>query len=131
MGLKLQIINPIDYPSWDELLIASDGYSFFHSSSWARVLSVSYGYNPLYFILTDGPRLLVSMPVMDIKSLLTGRRGVSLPFSDYCEPIISADIDFNDVLEPLIKQGKEAGWRYIEIRGAGELLDTQPVSATY
>ena len=131
MALKLQIVNPMDQPSWDERLLANKGYSFFHSSPWARVLCESYGYNPLYFTLTDGPKLLVSVPVMEISSLLTGRRGVSLPFSDYCEPIISADIRFEDVLESLITHGRKAGWRSIEIRGAGELLDAEPANASY
>jgi hypothetical protein len=35
--MNLEIIDPIKYPGWDELLLASDDHSFFHTSAWARI----------------------------------------------------------------------------------------------
>ena len=90
--MNLQIINPITYPGWDELLLSNPDYSFFHSSSWASVLYESYHYKPLYFTLVNENKLLVLIPVMEVKSFLTGKRGVSLPFTDYCDPIIAENI---------------------------------------
>jgi hypothetical protein len=45
----MEIIDPTNFPNWDELLLSTPGYSFFHSSAWARVLKDSYGYTPWYF----------------------------------------------------------------------------------
>src|SRR3989304_5876328 len=73
---QLKIINPLDYPEWDKLVLSTRDYSFFHSSAWARVLHESYGYKPLYFTLIDDGRLLSLMACMEIKSVLTGKRGV-------------------------------------------------------
>ena len=79
----------------------------------------SYGYRPLYISLTDRDTPSAVIPCMEIKSIMTGRRGVSLPFTDYCEPIIGqngSDDDAFPLLEHLIAYGKQAGWKSIELR---------------
>lgn len=115
--VELNIINPLKYSGWDELLLTNSDYSFFHSSSWARVLCESYKYKPLYFALISNGGLSDLIPVLEIRSLLTGRRGVSLPFTDYCQPIISDRSHFKEILDNIIDYGKRAGWKYIEWRG--------------
>lgn len=114
---KIEIINPITYPGWDDLIISTPNTSFFHSSNWARVLCESYNYHPLYFTTFKDGRLLSLIPVMEIESILTGRRGVSLPFSDYCESIGAESGDFQNALNHLIEYGEKAKWKYLELRG--------------
>lgn len=112
----LQIINPITYPQWDELIIQTKNYSFFHTSAWAQVLNESYGYTPLYFTLIENDHLRVAIPIMEVKSFLTGKRGVSLPFTDYCEPIIT-NYNPEDLFNYLIDYGTKHDWDSIETRG--------------
>src|SRR3989304_7664221 len=131
MEQGVKIINPIEYASWDKLLLASPGYSFFHSSNWARVLSESYGYKPLYFAVFEEGRLAASLPVMEIKSFFTGSRGVSLPFSDYCGPIIASGDNYHGLLDRLLAYGKEASWKYVEIRCRGGSPMELPPSSHY
>ena len=115
--MHLQIINPLEYPNWDELLLTNDQSTFFHTSAWAKVLCESYKYKPLYFTSIDNGKLSALIPFMEIKSFLTGKRGVSLPFTDYCQPIVSGETDSQKNIDELIDYGKKAGWRYIEWRG--------------
>ena len=91
MSYRLQIMNPIENPKWDSMVLASEDYSVFNSSAWIRVLYEAYRYQPYVLSVFDGDRPVVMWPVMQINSFLTGRRGVSLPFSDYCDPILSPD----------------------------------------
>ena len=126
-----QIINPLNYPKWDELLLSTRGYSFFHTSNWARVLSEAYHYNPVYFALINTANFLILIPCMDMKSFFSGRKGVSLPFSDYCEPIVAEKVSFKDVLNHLIQYGKKAGWKFFEIRGGSNSLHECPHSSYY
>jgi lipid II:glycine glycyltransferase (peptidoglycan interpeptide bridge formation enzyme) len=53
---------------------------------------------------------------MEIKSILTGKRGVSLPFTDYCNPIISRDVQLNNVVEDVLRYGKQWRWKSMEMR---------------
>ncbi len=131
MPLNLKIINPINYRDWDELLLSTNDYSFFHTSHWARVLYESYGYRPLYFSVIDNGSLRFSLPLMEIKSRLTGKRGVSLPFTDYCDPIVTEDIHFQDILDYLVEYGKQAGWKYIEMRSLKNISENIPPSLEY
>jgi CelD/BcsL family acetyltransferase involved in cellulose biosynthesis len=129
--LKIELINPIDSPGWDHLLRTTDNASFFHSSAWARVLSETYGYKPVYGAIPDNGKLTGFLPVMEIKSLLTGKRGVSLPFTDTCEPVAEDQRTFEALLEGAAAYGREAGWRHLELRGGDAFLNHAPASAKH
>lgn len=129
--MTLQILNPIQYPKWDDLLLNSPGYSFFHSSAWAKVLSESYGYTPKYFAMVQEEKLLAIIPVMEVKSFLKGKKGVSLPFTDYCDPIISDGIPFQNLFEDIIELGKMCGWRSLEFRCSSNLFSWAQPSLKY
>lgn len=128
---ELKPINPIDYPGWDDLILSTPNYSFFHSSSWAKVLSESYSYTPSYFMLMNHERALTIVPLMEVKSVLTGRRGVSLPFTDYCEPISHEAVAFREVMSHILRYGKEWGWRSLELRGGGPPSESAVPSIHY
>ncbi len=131
MSPKTEIINPLEYSGWDDVVLATEGYSFFHSSNWARVLHETYGYRPVYLTAMDAGTIVASLPCMEIKSLLTGARGVSLPFTDFCEPIRAhghSEEAVHSLLDDLIAYGKEAGWRSIELRG-GSCLSAETLSS--
>lgn len=118
MNSYIEIINPIDYQGWDdELLTSHERSSFFHTAIWARVLWDSYGYTPLYFTVREHDRLLGLLPMMEVNSMITGRRGGSLPFTDYCEPLISSDVDLEELMDAAKQYGREHGWKSVEIRG--------------
>lgn len=130
--MNLEIINPINYPNWDELLLASGDHSFFHTSAWARVLAESYNYKPLYFTEIVNDRLSVLLPVMEVESFLTGKRGVSLPFTDFCPPVVPDSDSFKDAMKDILDYGKNAGWKYFDFRGGEEnMVDVIPSLSHY
>ncbi len=129
--MSLQIIDPTRYPGWDDFILSHPDTSFFHSSLWASVLSESYGYTPLYFAVIDGKRLLGLIPVMEVNSFLTGKRGVSLPFTDYCEPITSDGMKFENLMNSITGYGKKVGWKYLEFRCGKDLSPSSLPSCTY
>jgi hypothetical protein len=127
----IQIIDPTKYKGWDDLILSHPDYSFFHSAAWARVLCDTYQYTPLYFTLIDNGKLLALIPVMEANSYLTGRRGVSLPFTDYCEPLITHGIQFSSVFQNIIDYGKRRKWRYLELRGGNTHLPFAMTATSY
>jgi hypothetical protein len=54
---------------------------------------------------------------MDIDSFFTGKKGVSLPFTDYCEPVVSKAGQFEEMYAAAIAFGKKRNWRTLEFRG--------------
>lgn len=121
-ALNLSIIDPTALPSRDEPFLPLPGRSFFHGSPWAAVLRDAYGYRPVYFTLLEGGAAKALLPCMDIASALTGARGVSLPFTDYCEPIAPDAPRFQALLDAAIALGRKRNWKYLEIRGGSAFL---------
>jgi hypothetical protein len=120
--MSMEIIDPVDYPRWNELIASCRGSSFFHSSNWAAVLMESYSYRPLYFARRQGVEISELVPVMEANSFLTGKRGISLPFTDICEPIVQDEASFSSIFDEILRYGKKAGWKYLELRGGTKQL---------
>jgi len=74
----------------EALLKASGRATVYHTPEWRDTIVSTYGYEPIYLGCMDDDRLTALMPMMLVESWLTGRRLVSLPFSNVCGPIGSA-----------------------------------------
>ena len=87
--MPLELLNPFTASPWDTALSTHPGATFFHGSPWARVLHDTYGFTPLYLADRTTTDLHPLLPLMEATSWLTGRRGISLPFTDECAPLSS------------------------------------------
>ena len=124
---ELKVINPLTIANWNDLILDSKNYSIFHSKEWCELLEKTYNYEPLYFIAFDKEKLKILIPMMLVKSIFTGKRLVSLPFSDYCEPLIENEFEYDDLLKEIVKLGQQKGARYIEFKGGEQYFIDQPV----
>jgi Acetyltransferase (GNAT) domain len=127
----LEVVNPLGDPGWDELLACHPEATFFHTAAWARVLSMSYGYHPFYFRAIEGGKLAALLPFMEVRSCFTGTRGVSLPFTDDCPPILPDGFGFEEAMVHVIALAKPRGWRIVEIRGRIPGMENLPASEEY
>ena len=118
----MQRVDPLTYRDWNEHVLATPQASIFHSTNWLRVLQASYGYQPYYLAGFKGQQLTALLPFMEVKSWITGVRGVSLPFSDYCEPISDASTPYLEILAQVILVARRQKWKSIEMRGGDDLL---------
>ena len=119
--MGIEIVNPLERQDWDDMVLRSAGYSFFHSCNWAKTLQESYGFTPLYFARFDRGRITAAVPVMEVRSFISGCRGVSLPFSDYCR-FLGETGSWEGFLDEILAYGKGAGWKYFELRSDHPLL---------
>jgi lipid II:glycine glycyltransferase (peptidoglycan interpeptide bridge formation enzyme) len=65
-----------------------------------------------------------------IQSWLTGRRIVSLPFSDHCEPLANGPEELNTLIEGLIKEFHKHGCKRVEVRPVSALSVRQGLKAS-
>jgi hypothetical protein len=100
------------------LILEFDDYSFFHTMEWAKVLNDSYSYIPKYFLIYDDDELVGIVPLMFIESWLTGKRAVSLPFSDYCGPLFKPDTEPSKIIQKIFEIFIKEKIKYIEFRSA-------------
>jgi len=117
------MVDPLSYTGWDTALSAHSGASFFHGAAWARVLHETYGHRPAYFCRFANERLEELLAVMEVSSPCTGRRGVSLPFTDFCPWLTDSSLGPNGdaprLQDAAVEHGRTRDWRYLECRGPG------------
>jgi len=78
----------------------------------------TYGYQPRYLVLEDkAGRIRAGLPLFLVRSWLTGRRLVCLPFSDECWPLVASTDDASLLLGTARKILAEEGASYLEVRG--------------
>jgi hypothetical protein len=114
---------------WESTLAANDQATFFHSGVWARILAASYGFTPHY--LKIGEDAAGYLPVMEANSFVSGRRGISLPFTDECEPIAPDPHTFNALFRSAVVHMSKRRWRYFEMRGGDTALSTDRTAAEF
>lgn len=117
-------LNPLDQPGWDAVVAQFPAASFFHTAAWARVLHDSYRFRPIYFVerQRDGKTAAI-VPLMEVDSWVTGRRGISLPFTDECEPLLAPKRGLRRLREAISAVAVERRWKHWELRGGAEALN--------
>ncbi len=88
-----RLIDPIADPDWLAFVEGSPQAEVFHHPRWLELLRAQYGYRIQACCLANGNGIEAGIPIARIESRLTGRRLVSLPFSDVCSPALAPGAD--------------------------------------
>jgi len=112
-------VDPIADPRWSQLLEKHPDASVFHTREWLQAIHETYGYKPIAYTTSKGSELANAVLFCQINSWLTGRRLVSLPFSDHCQPLAEGG-DLKTILDHLRGRRRGEQQRYIELRPESE-----------
>ena len=116
---------------WDQYLLLHGNASVFHSSHWAQVMQASYGHRPHLLAWMEGGNPRALLPLLEVRSLVKGHRGISLPFSDEGGMLCFEDEDGRRLWQQASELGRECGWRYLEVRGPLPCQAEAPAKATF
>ena len=87
--MRLATVDPAVDPAWTELL-GRPGAGLFHAPPWLAALRQTYGLAPTAAIVEGrAGEKLAGLAYCDVVDLL-GRRILSLPFSDACDPLVES-----------------------------------------
>jgi lipid II:glycine glycyltransferase (peptidoglycan interpeptide bridge formation enzyme) len=129
--LEARIVNPMREPEWDEWIDSHPENTIFHSAAWARVLVETYNHQPCYLRVCARGELIALIPMIEVQSLITRCRGVCLPFSDYCSPLLFNSFSKLPVMEKVRQVARERSWNYFEVRGNSIVPEDAQPSETY
>lgn len=110
-------VDPLNISWWDDFAAQWPEATVFHSRAWARTLIETYAFNPGYLLLSEQDQPRAVLPMMEVDSWWKGRRGVSLPFSDYCPALTRSPEDLTRLMEAVMRLAAVRGWRSIDYRG--------------
>jgi len=116
-SMPLYSFNPILDSRWENFARSHPKASAFHQKGWLQALAATYGYRPIVVTSTPpGTALADGIAFCEVNSWITGSRLVSLPFSDHCEPLMSAGGDPLELTEWMRTERRKHKWGYIELR---------------
>ena len=130
--IEKRIIDPLNFKEWDSLVISFKEHTAFHSSCWLKVLKEAYRYNIFAVLLYQENICVAVLPVVTVHSFITGKRGVSISFSDFAFPLSNGNTELVEIAcGKILDIGREDGWKYFELRGAALLQGFEPYDVYY
>jgi len=118
--MSVGLADPLSLPQWDRWVEAYPDAFFFHGAGWARILRETYGHRPVYPCQLSGEGIETALPLMEVCSRITGRRGVSLPFTDFCPALGEDETKRKGLFEAAMNEGRRRRWRYLECRNLND-----------
>lgn len=115
--MHVDSIDPHSDKRWFAYVQDHPDGMIFHHPRWMRVLEQAYGYRQASVACFDGDRIVGLVPLLEIRSAVTGSRAVGLPFSDYGPILTHGDDVAVRLSEHLRESAKAKRWKYVEIRG--------------
>jgi CelD/BcsL family acetyltransferase involved in cellulose biosynthesis len=111
--------RPVEDLAWRDFVVRCSEATIFHHPAWARMLVETYGYRPLLLAQEDeAGRIQAGALFLEVRSRLTGRRLVSLPFTDH-SPVLARDqLARREFTSALVAWRREARAPMIEVHAA-------------
>jgi CelD/BcsL family acetyltransferase involved in cellulose biosynthesis len=114
--IRKLLIPPSD-KRWIDFVNSSPDSNIFHHPVWISLMAKCYGYQPFVTVIFgDQGEIIAGTPMMEVNSWLTGRRWLSLPFTDHCQPLYDTDAGLQQLLAYLTELQSIDNVPRIEIR---------------
>ena len=102
---------------WDSFINSHPEGTPFHLSCWLRTIADTYSYEPWLYVLEDETAQISGvLPAFLLKSMIKGCRLITLPFSDYCYPLVQSEDGQHHMISYVLDKMKNR-IKYMEIRG--------------
>lgn len=87
--MRTELLDPLTDGRWRDFVERAQDATVFHHPAWLGLLARNYRYEfRAPCLVGDGDRISGGLPWARVESRLTGRRLVSLPFSDASPPLL-------------------------------------------
>ncbi len=114
----ISLLDPLD-ERWVEFTSSHPEANIFHHPAWINLLGKCYKYQTFLVTVEEEGKICSGVPIIFVNSPLTGKRLISLPFSDHCIPLAFNEHALNCLIEKLINLPQdfkdvpiELRWRY-------------------
>jgi hypothetical protein len=118
-NLTIEYIEPAQDPRWDRFVLSHPFGWLTHLSSWQKILEISFahmkGYYPALVERYSGG-IVAALPIFEVRSWLTGRKLVSIPWATLSDPLVSCKEEFDLLFSETQALMKSLGSAHLEIR---------------
>lgn len=103
--MSVRTIDPLTDPAWRSLLSTCQAATLFHSPPWLQAVADAYGFEIRgHAASAPSGELTGAVAYCEIDDF-AGRRIVSAPFSDACDPLVTSAAAWHELLKALQLRG--------------------------
>ncbi len=116
MGITIEMLDPHRDVRYETFVKQHPQATIFHHPGWLKTLEAAYHYHPYCVAVVQGTEPVGLLTLMDVRSMITGNRGVCLPFTDRCGSLVREPSITEVLLQEIQNLADRQGWGYVEIR---------------
>ena len=110
--MNITCVVPWKDPYWQKL-VGNYPSTVFHSPEWMQVLKETYNFDIRAYVLLDaGGEPRAGIPYCYVEDM-GGKRIVSLPFSDFCDPLVNNGDDWTPLINKLLAEQHQVRLRCV------------------
>lgn len=114
---SIRILQPHEAQRWEEFVAAHELGTIYHTWSWREVIKQAYGHEPVYLILEAGAgNIIAGLPLFHVKSRLAGNRLVCVPGAQACDPLVSQQGEYDQLVAFALRLMPQRSVDSIEIK---------------
>lgn len=113
---RIEFLTDKNEAEWEEFVSLPNNAGIWHTLKWKKIIEKEYGFKPYYLMAVDETGVSGILPLFQVKSLITGNRIVSLPFSYNCGPIANSEDSFTLLTEEATKLADKLKCEYLELK---------------
>lgn len=114
---QIELLNTNKLKEWEDYVSFKRDCLIYHTLEWKDFQVSIFKYKTLYMISRNSKgNIEAVLPMCSIRSPFTGRRLVSLPFSQFCGPIWSSEDALVSLLKCVKKYLQKAGFDHLLIK---------------
>jgi len=116
---EVRTLDPTRHSDWDKFVQAHPFGWICHLSAWKNIVEQSFDHiRGKYLVLVNDQTgaIEAGLPIFHVKSWITGKRLVSVPFASLCDPLATTKEQMHMLLAEALNEMKKAKADHIEIR---------------
>ena len=122
--MSIAIIDPLTDSRYRTFIEQHPQATIFHTPEWMQVLADSYRFKSVAYAVLNNDSITGIIPFCETKNITGKKRLVSLPFSDFCNPLFDDSNHFFEAFNAVKNHAQNQKWKYLELRG-GDIYFTE------
>jgi CelD/BcsL family acetyltransferase involved in cellulose biosynthesis len=108
--MPIDCVDPTENLAWQKF-VEQTVSTVFHSPEWLRVLKQTYGFNiHAHLLRNENGETRAGLPFCTIEDMMDPRI-VSLPFTDFCDPLVENVDDWRCLIDGILNSGHRMSLR--------------------
>ena len=111
-----RVIEPGDFPAWDEFVTTHPQGSPFHLIAWKKTIEEVFRFQPQYLAAFEGGTIAGVLPLFLVSNWIIGKALISTPFAVYGGALAGSDAARAALSDHLQKLARSLGVQYADLR---------------